>query len=107
MAAGHNAEKFLDDELALRIHAGYPPAAKLIRLLLRGSSAQQRAMMLSAQLKQAVELQHLPLTISSAATIFGGGKVWHILIRGAKPETLLQQVDVQDAVVDVDPVECV
>ncbi|MDD5469997.1 MAG: primosomal protein N' [Candidatus Peribacteraceae bacterium] len=107
LAAGHNAEKFLDDELALRIHAGYPPAAKLIRLLLRGSSAQQRAMVLSTRLKQAAESQQLSLTISSAATIFGGGKVWHILIRGTKPEELLRHVDVQDAVVDVDPVECV
>jgi len=106
LAAQHKTEEFMEQEFKLRLHSGYPPATKLIRLILR-KNAYQRAKELHRQAIAEAEKNDLGITVSSAPLLFGGGKSWHVLLRGANPAILLQYLDLTDAVVDVDPVECV
>ena len=106
-ASKHQTEEYLEQEWKLRLYTGYPPALRMIRLILRGPDAKKRAEKLHLDLLQAI-MKISPLSrVSSAPSIFGAGKVWHVLIRGENPKELLKQVDLSEVVVDVDPMECV
>lgn len=104
MAAKHQTEEYLNQEIKLRVHSGYPPATSIVRLLCRGYNAQQNAKRLAADLESRGMQK---LNVSCAPTFFGGGREWQVLIRGADPANILNDIDLQDATVDVDPVECV
>ncbi|MEI8229512.1 MAG: primosomal protein N' [Candidatus Peregrinibacteria bacterium] len=106
-AAQHKTEEFLDTELKLRLHAGYPPATRMIRFLLRGPDAKRRADLLTIQCQIRNEELQLKLSIHCAPTLFGGGREWQILVRGNKPREMLPKLDLDGVAVDVDPVECV
>jgi primosomal protein N' len=104
-AAEHQTEQYLDDELKLRVHAGYPPAAQMIRLIARGQHAEKRARALYTSALTARMQTASDTKISVSPTLFGAGKEWHVLLRGADPRALLGKLDLHDAVVDVDPTE--
>ena len=106
-AARHETEKYLDSELKLRRHTGYPPAARMIRLIFRGDRTELRA---KRVLKDAIELASRTqpdIRISAAPTCFGGGKEWHLLIRGGDPRPIVGALHVTDVIVDVDPMETI
>ena len=75
----------------------------MIRLLIRGDNPAKHAMELSQQIQKV----NPDLKIGCAPTIFGGGRVWHILLRGDSPKEILADLDLSGVTVDVDPVECV
>ena len=102
-AAKHKTEEYLEQELLMRSHLGYPPNTAMIRLLFRGPEAAKNAKTTHAQCVQSASADY---GISVAPTIFGGGNEWHVLIRGPDPKTILQSVDKTSAVIDVDPLEC-
>ncbi len=106
-AASHESEKYLEDELKMRIHAGYPPATSMIRLLLRGPDAATRAKRLHTELSGFNLRLGGTCKISSAPTLFGAGREWHVLLRGTDVRSLLQQITLRDVVVDVDPLDTV
>ncbi|MFH1670681.1 MAG: primosomal protein N' [Patescibacteria group bacterium] len=106
LAASHSTEKFMDDELLLRIQGGYPPATKMIRLLLKEEGA-SFAKSLCDKVKTVAAENKIELTAHAAPMLFGGGKKWHILIKGNKPEEVLKKLDLKGVIVDVDPIECV
>jgi len=72
-------------------------------LLLRGEDQKQRAKLLSEKIK----IQYPNLTIGCAPTFFGGGKQWHLLIRGDNPRTIFDTLDRTDITIDIDPLDCV
>ncbi len=82
-AALHKTEEYLEQELKMRLATGYPPAS--VELLAKSQN----------------------LAIGCAPTLFGGGKEWHILIRGKDPKRILRKVHLENVVIDVDPVDCV
>jgi len=43
----------------------------------------------------------------AAPTLFGSGKVWHVLLRGHNIRRLLPKLDLSEVVVDVDPIDCI
>ncbi len=102
-AAFHKTRDYLDQELKMREAAGYPPVTSMIRLILRGPDVKRRAQILTATILQNSS-NH---AISCAPTLFGGGKEWHIFIRGNDPRSVIKGMDVSDAVIDVDPLDCV
>lgn len=102
-AALHETEQYLDAELAMRKHAGYPPCTELIRLIARGPEAKHIATAAASKLVAASESQ----SIGCAPTLFGGGREWHILIRGDGSRDLLTKADLSGLVVDIDPMDCV
>ena len=102
-AALHKTEEYLDLELKMRLATGYPPASDMVRLILRGPDAKVRATALSVELLA----KSSNLAIGCAPTLFGGGKEWHILIRGKDPKHILREGRLEDVVTDVDPVDCV
>lgn len=106
-AARHETEQYLDQELKLRAYTNYPPLSGMIRLILRDDDPALRARKLTGTLQAVVEKQGLKLTVSSAPTFFGGGREWHILVRGEHPRELIKQVSMEDVVIDVDPVETI
>jgi primosomal protein N' (replication factor Y) len=104
-ASRHETEKYLNDELKLRAYGGYPPSTQIIRFLLRGSDAGKRAKSLALSGQKIAKERKNDAKIHTAETLFGAGKVWHVLLRGSSPRELLAFLDLQDVVVDVDPVE--
>ncbi len=104
-AALHDAERFLERELSMRKAIGYPPFTRMIRLVTRGPEASQRARQLHAQLSAKNVNREKPARISVAPTFVGGGKEWHLLIRGERPADLLSGLALTDVAVDVDPLE--
>ncbi len=106
-AARHETERYLDDELHMRKHLGYPPATSMIRLLVRGPSAQGTAKQLHGELLNRGLRYGNTAKISFGPTLFGGGREWQVLIRGAQPRELLTDMGLKDMVVDVDPMETI
>ncbi|MBI2635919.1 primosomal protein N' [Candidatus Peregrinibacteria bacterium] len=106
-AATHDTERYLDDEIKVRLHAGYPPAASMIRLLIRGPGASEKANRLYVSIMGANFRQGGAIKISVGPTIFGGGREWQVLLRGADPRELLLRFDMKGIVVDIDPVETI
>lgn len=102
-AAFHTTEQYLDTELAMRCTAKYPPCSNMIRLIARGPDAKHIVPSTMEVLKN-IAGDH---SIGSSPTLFGGGKEWHILIRGSSPRSLLRKLDLTGLVVDVDPMDCV
>lgn len=107
MAAEHKTEEYLQDELKLRVHTGYPPTTKIVRLLCRNKDAKQCAHALAKQANTISAEKMLGLAVSCSPTLFGGGKVWHVLLRGNSPREVLSYLDLEGAVVDIDPMECI
>ena len=103
MAARHQTEAYLNQELRLRQNAEYPPATSMIRLLFTGPRAKSRAESMVHDLKAQQTGHH----ISLSPTLFSGGKQWHILIRGDDPRSLLDCLDLSGVRVDIDPIECI
>jgi len=106
-AAKHETEKFLENELKMRIYGGYPPASIIVRLISRGDDAEKHAKKAYAQAISAGLKLRNETKVTVAPTLFGGGKVWHVLLRGADPQSLLSSIDLKELTVDVDPVETV
>jgi primosomal protein N' (replication factor Y) len=103
MAALHLTEAFIDLELKIRESADYPPVSDMVRLISRGPDAAEISKTVYESLLKHPEGH----SIGCSATLFGGGKEWHILIRGKDPKSLLEHVDLSSVVVDVDPIDCV
>lgn len=106
-ASKHQTEEYLEQEWKLRLYTGYPPALRMIRLIVRGPDARKRADTLHLDVLQAIAKISPLSRASSAPSLFGGGKVWHVLIRGENPKELLKHIDLSEVVVDIDPIECV
>lgn len=106
-AAKHETERYMDDELRLRTHAGYPPMSSMIRLLLRGPDAEARTKSVKSELlKENLRLGNT-MKISYSPTLFGGGREWQILLRGPNPKDLLTPSILKQAIADVDPMDTV
>ncbi len=104
-AARHETEKYLDTELKLRIYSRYPPASRMVRLIARGEDCEKRARKLYVDCMREIALNRRDVKCSTAPTFFGGGKVWHVLLRGEEPRAVLAGVDLQGVSVDIDPLE--
>ncbi len=106
-ASRHETEKYLDDELKVRLYSSYPPATRMIRLVVRDDAGGRKAKRIYAEALRANTALKGDTKVTVAPTLFGGGKTWHLLLRGASPQALLTELDVTDATVDVDPVETI
>ena len=102
LAAEHATEQYLEQELKLRNHLGYPPETEMIRFIFRGENVSLRAKAFAENFKNIKDT-----TASVAPTLFGGGTVWHVLLKGPRLRSLLKKIDCSYCTVDVDPMECV
>jgi len=105
-AAEHTTEKYLEDELKLRLYSKYPPACEMVRLIVRGDNAKGRAQMLTKMILQNIKTD-ADSHVGCSPTIFGGGKVWHVILRGNNLKTIIKSVDLDGIVVDIDPIDLV
>ena len=101
--ADHRTEEYLDAELKLRMHAQYPPALPMARLLARSPQAASDA----KTLVNRIRVLHPDAIVGCSPSLFGGGSVWQILVRDPKLHDLLPHIADADVTVDVDPIECI
>jgi primosomal protein N' len=104
-ASRHETEKYLDDELKLRLYASYPPATEIVRLILRGPDAEKRAKLLYRSVQKIAFDEKNDAKIHAAETLFGAGKIWHVLMRGSHPRSILPFLDLDQVIIDIDPME--
>ncbi len=107
LAAKHETEKYMEEELKLRLALKYPPATHMIRFVLDGQNAIHRARILLSQIQKLIAQRQAGEHVLCAPTLFGGGKVWHLLLRGPNPRGLLPHLTLDDITVDIDPVDCI
>ncbi len=100
-AAQHNSQGYLEQELKMRQQFSYPPSAEMIRFLHRGDGAKQKAQ----TLKQSIYNVDAQCSISVAPTMYGGGKVWHVLVRGHNLQKIIDDIDLYGVIVDRDPMD--
>ncbi len=90
---------YLTQELLLREQAGYPPASKLIALIIRGEHAGKRAKFIEELLKKNAR----DTRVTSAPSVFSSS-VWHVFLRGKQPEVVLSTLkNLSEIVIDIDP----
>lgn len=106
-ASKHETEKYLENELKVRLYSGYPPATRIIRLIVRSAMPDVRAKKLHAEAAKAALQLGNDAKASVAPAFFGAGKLWHVLLRGSAPQELLPHLDLHDIVVDVDAMETI
>jgi len=106
-ASQHRTRDYLETELTLREQLHYPPSTEMIRFILREERAEQNAKKLHAAILRFIHEEDMKAQASVAPTLFGGGKVWHVLLRGKDLRTILPSLDLSDAVVDIDPIDCI
>jgi primosomal protein N' (replication factor Y) (superfamily II helicase) len=107
LASTHETERYMEQELQLRLALKYPPATQMIRFVLQGEDVVKRARTLLGRIQIQIALRQAGEHVLCAPTLFGGGKVWHLLLRGPNPRTMLPQLELMDVTVDIDPMDCI
>lgn len=106
-AAAHRTEDYMEAELQLRETLKYPPHTQMIRFLVNGPKAEARAHIFHQHLIKVLEKEKIDATAMCAPTLFGIGQEWHVLLKGNGLRPLLPKLDLNDVMVDVDPVDVV
>ncbi len=109
-AAGHDFNRFYEQELAYRRDLGYPPFKQLVRLEYRHYSpdvAQGAAEEMANNLKGWIDALGLRTEIIGPAPCFFskayGQYRWQIVLRGLDPRRILRDRQFPDWVIEVDP----
>jgi primosomal protein N' (replication factor Y) len=110
-ASRHDYLAFYERELRLRRQLGYPPYARLIRLIYRNPSierAQMETERLAHVLKATIRAKERKIDLIGPAPCFfqrvRGVYRWHLILRGSDPTTLLPEELPEGWGVDIDPV---
>jgi primosomal protein N' (replication factor Y) len=106
-ASQHRTEDYLEAELKLRAELKYPPTVDMIRFIVRSEQAEKTAKALHASILRAIHERNIAADASVAPTLFGAGRVWHVLVKGMNLRAILPSLDLADTVVDIDPMDCV
>ena len=106
-ASKHLTEEYMEAELTLREQLHYPPSVPMIRFIIRADGAEKIAKQLHASILHIIESEKMNAQAMVAPTLFDGGKVWHILLRGQNSRDILPKIDLSNAVVDIDPIDCI
>ncbi len=104
-AAQHRTEDYLKSERDIRTMLGYPPATEMIRFIVREGDAQNRAEKLKIELVKRIALAGTLASASSSPTFYGAGREWHVILKGQNIRPLLNDLELEDVSVDVDPME--
>jgi len=110
-AAQHDFMAFYEEELRYRRRLGYPPYARLVRLIYRGwraEQAEEEARRMAARLHGWLREGGHPATqiIGPAPCFFarvGGRYCWHVILRGPNPVAVLQGHPLGDWDLAIDP----
>jgi len=111
-ASHHDFEGFYEQEMRFRREQGYPPFARLVRLVYTDSNAdrvQAETTRVAQMLQQQVESRDDASLIGPAPCFFTrqrGRYRWQIVVRGADPALLVRGLSLSPAwSVDVDPID--
>src|SRR3989344_108395 len=120
LASRHDVRTYLEGELAQREKVHYPPDTEMVRFVFsENAERESRVFFERARLLDSSGSRGLPssleenkagrvekLFISRAPSLFGGGKVWQVFLRGKGVRESLKNLPEFNGVVDVDPIEC-
>ena len=109
-AVSGDYERFYQNDLAYRRMMSYPPFSRMVRMEIRDAdpdSAKGRAWELASFLKEKIRNEQMKLRLIGPAPCFfprlSGKYRWHIILRGADPVRLVQNLDLPGVRVEVDP----
>ncbi len=106
LAARHDVRTYLDMELQERSKVHYPPDTEMVRFVFSENAEKESAAFLERVEHMSTSRVERSLLISRAPSLFGGGKIWHVFLRGKNVRDILNSLPGHPATVDVDPVEC-
>ena len=111
LASRHDVRTYLDRELLERQKVKYPPDTELVRFVFSGEDARVRAKKFHAQISSQNSAclsgrQAFSIQISAVPSLFSGGKVWYVFLRGKSVRYVLKKLPKFDGIIDIDPVEC-
>jgi primosomal protein N' (replication factor Y) len=102
LAAQHNVRSYLEAEIVERQKVHYPPDTEMIRIVFSTHDAKRESRKLAELLRKRGEVR-----VSCTPSIFSGGRVWYVFLRGKNVQEILRRLPVHQGVVDRDPIECV
>jgi primosomal protein N' (replication factor Y) len=110
-AAGHDYDRFFQQELEHRRELGYPPFRRLTSLVYRHhdlTQARLEAERLAGQLRQRLEAENAPTDLIGPAPCFfdrvRGLYRWQIVLRAHDPSQWIPETLPEGWTIDVDPV---
>jgi primosomal protein N' (replication factor Y) len=106
LAASHDVRTYLERELTEREKAHYPPDTEMVRFVFSGIDAKERSKTFCEELQKNYSLQTTHYSLSRAPSLFGGGKIWHVFLRGKGLREALRVISLPQAIVDINPIEC-
>lgn len=110
-AAGHDYDGFIEQELAYRKQLGYPPYARLVRLVFKHSDAEKverEAKQMGGKIETWIQAgeRHATEMIGPTPCFYArqnGLYRWQIILRGPDPASLFENQTLGDWQVEVDP----
>ena len=78
----------------------------MVRFVFSQENAENESKEFVEGLKRKEEAPGARYQISRTPSLFGGGKVWHVFVRGRAVWESLKNVPVLNGIVDIDPIEC-
>ncbi len=106
LAAAHDVRGYLDRELMERKKVHYPPETEMVRVVFSGADAKEQSKAFVTLLERGLKGRVERPIISRSPSLFGGGKVWYVFLRGKHVREVLKMLPEALGVIDVDPVEC-
>lgn len=104
-ASKHETEAYLRSERDIRVMLGYPPATEMVRFIVRPPNANAVARTLKEALAARVEDAKLQATVFASPTFYGAGNEWHVILKGQGIRAVLNDLDLENVSLDVDPTD--
>ncbi len=102
-ASQRKTQEYMTAELSLRAQTDYPPTSQMMCLLLRGPGAREQAQRMFVNAKSVASSASCVVTLGPPQP--GKPPVWRITLRGKAPRMILNTIPLENAIVDVDPLE--
>ena len=112
LASRHDVRTYLEGELAQREKVHYPPDTEMVRFVFSENAERESKVFFESFDSsrsggtRSGQARVEKLFISRAPSLFGGGKIWQVFVRGKGVRELLKNLPVFNGIVDVDPIEC-
>jgi len=104
MASMRKVKEYLEEELKCRRSSSYPPDSQMISFMFSGEDSNLKSNEFMRKLINKNKSEDCK--ISRMQSIFHGGKVWYVIVRGENARDMLKGAARYGCKIDVDPVNC-
>ena len=100
-----SVKEYLEKEIANRKSSHYPPDSQMISFIFSGDDASLKS---GEFVKSLIKKNKSGESkISRMKSIFQGGKVWYVIVRGKNARGMIKGASRFGCKIDVDPVSCI